>query len=128
MEIQTKRVYAPVDRDDGIRVLVDRVWPRGMARERLQADLWLKDVAPSTALRKWFGHNPSRWNGFKVRYFSELTAKARVVDQLIELAAKDRLTLLFSARDTRYNQAVALKEYLSSMSKNGETPPASRDV
>ena len=88
-------------------------------KERLQTDLWLKDAAPSTALRKWFGHNRSRWEVFKNRYFSELNAKPEVVKQLLELAAKGRLTLLFSARDTQYNQAVALKEYLISMSKKG---------
>ena len=119
MDIQTKRVYGPVDRKDGVRVLVDRVWPRGMTKERLQAALWLKEAAPSTALRKWFGHDRSRWEEFKNRYFSELNAKPEVVKQLRELAAKGRLTLLFSARDSQYNQAVALKEYLNSMSKKG---------
>jgi len=119
MEIQTKRVYDPFDKKDGVRVLVDRVWPRGMTKERLQADLWLKDAAPSTALRKWFNHDPSRWEVFKNRYFAELNAKPEVVKQLLELAAKGRLTFLFSARETQYNQAVALKEYLISMSKKG---------
>lgn len=119
MEMQTKRVYDPFTKKDGIRVLVDRVWPRGMTKERLQADLWLKDAAPSTALRKWFNHDPSRWEVFKNRYFAELNAKPEVVKQLLELAAKGRLTFLFSARETQYNQAVALKEYLISMSKKG---------
>jgi len=119
MEIQTKRVYDPFDKKEGIRVLVDRVWPRGMTKERLQADLWLKDAAPSTALRKWYGHDRSRWEEFMNRYFSELNAKQEVVEQLLELAAKGRLTLLFSARDTQYNQAVALKEYLIAMAKKG---------
>ncbi|MCG7852007.1 MAG: DUF488 domain-containing protein [Methanosarcinaceae archaeon] len=119
IHIRTKRVYSPVEKEDGIRVLVDRVWPRGMTKQRLQTDLWLKDAAPSTALRKWFGHDRSRWEVFKNRYFSELNAKPEVVKQLLELAAKGRLTLLFSARDTQYNQAVALKEYLISISKKG---------
>ncbi|MFZ0450390.1 MAG: DUF488 domain-containing protein [Desulfatiglandaceae bacterium] len=119
MEILTKRVYNPVEKEDGIRVLVDRIWPRGMTKERLQADLWLKDAAPSTTLRKWFGHDRSRWEVFKDRYFSELDAKPEVVSQLLELSAKGRLTLLFSAKDTQYNQAVALKEYLIEMSKKG---------
>jgi len=128
MEMQTKRVYDPFTKKDGIRVLVDRVWPRGMTKERLQADLWLKDAAPSTALRKWFGHDRSRWEEFKNRYFSELNAKPEVVKQLRELAAKGRLPLLFSTRDSQYNQAVVLKEYLSSMAKKGGTsvlPPIS---
>jgi uncharacterized protein YeaO (DUF488 family) len=119
MEIQTKRVFDPFDKKDEIRVLVDRVWPRGMTKERLQADLWLKEAAPSTALRKWFSHDRSRWEVFKNRYFSELDEKPEVVKQLLELAAKERLTLLFSARDTQYNQAVALKEYLISVARRG---------
>jgi uncharacterized protein YeaO (DUF488 family) len=121
MEIRSKRVYNPVEKEDGIRVLVERVWPRGMTKERLQADLWLKDAAPSTALRKWFAHDRSRWEVFKNRYFSELNAKPEVVSQLLELVAKGRLTLLFSAKDTQYNQAVALKEYLIAISKKGES-------
>jgi uncharacterized protein YeaO (DUF488 family) len=116
-DIRTKRVYDPADRHDGFRVLVDRVWPRGMTKQRLQAALWLKDVAPSTALRKWFGHDPSRWEAFKKRYFSELDAKPGDVARLLDEAAKRRLTLLFSARDAEYNQAAALREYLLSRSK-----------
>ncbi len=113
MDIQTKRVYALDEMDDGTRVLVDRVWPRGVSRERLQADRWLKDAAPSKGFRKWFGHDPSRWEEFKARYFSELAAKPDIVHQLYLFAEKGRLTLLFSARDTQHNQAVALKEYLT---------------
>jgi uncharacterized protein YeaO (DUF488 family) len=114
MKILMKRVYDPVDMEDGMRVLVDRVWPRGMTKERLQADLWLKDAAPSTALRKWFDHDQSRWEEFKNRYFPELDAKPQVIRQLLELAKKGQLTLLFSAHDIQWNQAVALKEYLIS--------------
>ncbi|HWR90431.1 MAG TPA: DUF488 family protein [Dissulfurispiraceae bacterium] len=112
MDIATKRVYDPPDRHDGFRVLVDRVWPRGMTKEQVQADLWLKDVAPSTALRMWFGHDPSKWEEFKKRYFAELDAHPEAVAGLLGAAAKGRLTLLFSARDLSHNQAVALKEYL----------------
>lgn len=119
MDIQTKRVYDPVDRKDGVRVLVDRVWPRGLSKERVQADQWLKDAAPGTTLRKWFAHDRVKWDEFRKRYVSELNAKQEVVEQLLELAAKRRLTLLFSARDTQYNQAVALKEYLLAMAKKG---------
>ena len=120
MKIQTKRVYEPANKEDGIRILVDRIWPRGMTKEQLQADLWLKDAAPSTALRTWFGHNRSRWEMFKNRYSSELDAKQHVVNQLLELAAKKRITLLSSARDTQCNQAVVLKEYLALNSEKGE--------
>jgi len=91
---------------------VDRVWPRGMTKERLRADLWLKDAAPSTALRKWFNHDSDRWEAFKERYFSELDDKPQLTDQLLALLKRRPITLLFSARDTQYNQAVALKEYV----------------
>lgn len=119
MKIQTKRVYDPADRKDGLRVLVDRLWPRGLSKERVQADQWVKDAAPGTELRKWFGHDPAKWDEFRKRYIAELNAKPEVVERLLELAAKGRVTLLFSARDTRHNQAVALKDYLLSMSKMG---------
>ena len=117
MDIRTKRVYEPANPHDGLRVLVDRVWPRGMTKEQAQADLWLKDVAPSTALRKWFGHDRSQWEAFKSRYFLELDAKPEAVARLLDEAAQGRLTLLFSARDAEYNQAVALREYLLARSK-----------
>jgi uncharacterized protein YeaO (DUF488 family) len=114
MDIGTKRVYEPADPRDGFRVLVDRVWPRGMTKEQVQADLWLKDVAPSTALRKWFGHDQSKWEEFKSRYFSELDAQPEAVERLLDETEKCRLTLLYSARDADHNQAVALREYLLS--------------
>lgn len=95
MKIQTKRVYDAHEKEDGIRILVDRIWPRGMTKEKLRADFWIKDAAPSSALRKWFGHDPSRWVTFKEHYFSELDGKPHVADQFFELAAKGRLTLLF---------------------------------
>ncbi|HWP02875.1 MAG TPA: DUF488 domain-containing protein [Gemmatimonadaceae bacterium] len=116
-DIRTKRVYEPATPHDGFRVLVDRVWPRGMTKEQVQADLWLKDVAPSTALRKWFGHDRAKWEAFKRRYFSELDARPEAVARLLDRAEKGRLTLLFSARDAEYNQAVALREYLLSRSE-----------
>ncbi len=114
MDIQTKRVYDPSNPRDGVRILVDRVWPRGMTKEQVLADRWLKDVAPSTALRKWFGHDRLKWGAFKLRYFSELDAKPEAMEMLINEAAKGQLTLLFSARDTECNQAVALRECLLS--------------
>jgi uncharacterized protein YeaO (DUF488 family) len=114
MDIGTKRVYEPANPSDGFRVLVDRIWPRGMTKEQAQADVWLKDAAPSTALRKWFGHDQSKWEGFKSRYFSELDAQPEVVAMLLDETAKGRVTLLFSARDADHNQAVALREYLLS--------------
>ena len=121
MDIQTKRVYNPVEKDDGTRLLVDRVWPRGMTKERVKADLWLKDVAPGTDLRKWFNHDRSRWEKFKSRYFSELDEKPQMIKQILELAKNGRVTLLFSAHDDECNQAVALKEYLMTMAKKTRT-------
>lgn len=117
MDIQTKRVYDPMVEGEGTRVLVDRVWPRGMTKERLKADLWLKDSAPSTTLRKWYNHDRAKWEEFKRQYFSELDGKPEVVNQLLALAAKGRVTLLFSASDSQFSQAVALQEYLKSKGK-----------
>lgn len=119
MDIRTKRVYEPADPEDGERVLVDRLWPRGLTKERARTKLWLRDAAPSTALRKWFGHDRGRWEGFKERYFAELDGKPEAVGVLAEAAAKSRLTLLYSARDPDCNQAVALKQYLGARSRRG---------
>lgn len=112
MDIQIKRVYAAPEESDGIRVLVDRIWPRGIKKEALQAEQWLKDLAPSTALRSWFGHDPARWDEFCRRYFAELASAGTALEQLRSLAATNRLTLLYAARDETYNNAAALKEFL----------------
>lgn len=116
-EIRIKRVYEPPEDHDGFRVLVDRLWPRGLTKEQVRADLWLRDVAPSTALRKWFAHDPSKWDEFKRRYFAELAQKPDSVQVLLEKAAQGPVTLLYSAHDPEHNQAVALKEYLLMCSK-----------
>ncbi|MDY0390688.1 DUF488 domain-containing protein [Desulfobulbus oligotrophicus] len=110
--ITIKRVYDSTDTSEGVRVLVDRVWPRGVSKQKLQAEHWLRDAAPSSALRKWFDHDPKRWDEFKHRYWEELQGKPETVSFLLTLAQEQGLTLLFSARDVRYNQAVALQEYL----------------
>jgi uncharacterized protein YeaO (DUF488 family) len=112
IDVRTKRVYEPPDPRDGSRVLVDGIWPRGMRKEQVPRDLWLKDVAPSTALRKWFAHDRSKWEEFKRRYFQELDSKPQAIEKLLKEAARGPLTLLFSARDAECNQAVALREYL----------------
>ena len=112
MEIQCKRVYQAAGPDDGSRILVDRVWPRGMTKEQVQADRWLKDLAPSNALRKWFGHDRSNWEEFKRRYFVELDAHPEALAALLAEAEKTRVTLLFSAHDAECNQAIALRDYL----------------
>lgn len=116
-EIRTKRVYDPVGPRDGFRVLVDRIWPRGLTKAQVRADWWLKELAPSTTLRQWFGHDSAKWEAFKRRYFSELDAKLEIVAELIEKTKEGPLTLLFSARDVNHNQAVALCEYLHAHTK-----------
>ncbi|MFA4943983.1 MAG: DUF488 family protein [Lentisphaeria bacterium] len=120
LDVRTKRVYAPAQPDDGCRVLCDRLWPRGMTKARAKADLWQKEVAPTSALRAWFGHDRAKWAEFKARYFAELDANPEAVARLLAVAAKGRMTLLFAAQDTECNQAVALREYLvARASKNG---------
>ncbi len=117
--IRTKRVYETPGAADGRRFLVDRVWPRGMTKKRLRADVWLKTVAPSTELRNWFKHDPSKWKGFKKRYFLELDRNPQDLGTLIAAVKKGHVTLLYSAKDTDCNQAVALKEYLSARLPSG---------
>ena len=112
LNIRIKRVYEVASADDGVRVLVDRLWPRGLTKEKVQADLWLKEVAPSDALRKWFHHDQPLWQEFKSRYFAELEQNPQLVAQLLDLATKGTLTLLYGARDPDHNQAAALAEYL----------------
>ncbi|HEY8586859.1 MAG TPA: DUF488 domain-containing protein [Rhodanobacter sp.] len=112
MSISVKRVYEPAAESDGYRVLIDRLWPRGMKKEALPLDLWAKELAPSTALRKWFGHDPARWDGFRHRYACELDALTEFWKPLAERATRHPVTILFGARDEEHNNAVALKSYL----------------
>jgi uncharacterized protein YeaO (DUF488 family) len=112
MTIGLRRVYEPPAKDDGRRVLVDRVWPRGIARDDLRIDAWLRDLAPSTGLRKWFGHDPAKWDAFKERYARELEQHPDALEQLLDKARAGRVTLVFGARDVLHNNAVALKEHL----------------
>jgi len=112
MEIAIKRAYERPARSDGTRVLVDRVWPRGVTKEQAAVTLWLKDVAPSTELRKWFAHDPAKWTDFKTRYFKELQGNREAVSRLQALRAQGKVTLVYAARDTAHNNAAALKEYL----------------
>jgi uncharacterized protein YeaO (DUF488 family) len=112
-KLQIKRVYEPRARGDGQRVLVDRVWPRGISKDKLSDALWLKEVAPSTALRKWFDHRSERWEQFRVRYAAELDRNAEAIERLRVLCARGTVTLLYSARDEEHNQARALADYLS---------------
>ena len=112
MAIRIKRIYEPAEPKDGHRVLVDRLWPRGLSREKARIDLWLCDAAPSSALRVWFGHDPVRWREFRARYHAELRKNPEALAPLVERARKGTLTLLYSARDERFNQAVVLKAHL----------------
>lgn len=112
--IRVKRAHEAPATSDGQRVLVDRMWPRGLSKDKLQLDDWVKDVAPSSELRKWFGHDPEKWAGFKERYFAELDARPEAVATLRERLDRGRLTLVFGAKDTEHNNAVALKAYLQS--------------
>jgi uncharacterized protein YeaO (DUF488 family) len=111
--IQIKRVYEPPAKTDGFRVLVDRVWPRGVSKNDAAVDLWMKDVAPSTELRKWFNHDPARWKVFREKYCTELRRRSSELDELKAHAAKRRLTLVYSARDLEHNQALVLQEMLT---------------
>ena len=112
MQIWLKRAYEEPGERDGTRILVDGIWPRGVSKEDLKIDLWLKEIAPSKDLRKWFGHDPEKWNEFRRRYFAELEERGEAVDVLLSKAREGRVTLVFGARDERHNNAVALKEYL----------------
>ena len=107
-----RRAYDEPTHNDGYRVLVDRVWPRGVSKEDAQLDEWLKDVAPSTELRKWFGHDPERWDDFRSRYRDELAEHDELVDALIERTTQGRVTLVYGAKDTEHNQAVVLAELI----------------
>ena len=112
MSIDLKRAYDPPTRSDGYRVLIDRLWPRGITKDDLQVDVWLKDLAPSADLRKWFGHDPKKWDEFRKRYARELEPHSDALEQLAERARAGRVTLVFGAKDTEHNNAVALKEQL----------------
>lgn len=111
--LKIKRIYTPPARSDGYRVLVDRLWPRGLSKSKARVDLWMKEIGPSNALRKWFGHDPARWTAFRTRYWRELRQMPRLTREIKKLLKQRRIvTLLFSARDERHNQAVALCAFL----------------
>ena len=112
VKIKVKRIYEPYSPDDGFRVLIDRLWPRGLSKEAAHIDFWLRDVAPSTPLRKWFNHEASRWKEFTRRYAAELGQQPEAVEKLRNMASKGKLTLLFSASNHQWNNAVALQNYL----------------
>jgi uncharacterized protein YeaO (DUF488 family) len=115
--IRTKRVYSRPSAGDGTRILVDRVWPRGVSKERAHIGAWRKELAPSTQLRKWFGHDPAKWIEFRKRYRKELAQAARIdaLNELTALARRKTVTLVYGAADEEHNQAVALKEMLDDL-------------
>ncbi len=117
MAIQLKRAYEKPAKSDGFRVLIDRLWPRGVRKEDLKLDLWLKDLGPSTALRKWFGHDPEKWEEFRKRYFRELDSHPEEIRQLRAKMRDGPLTLVFGSKEERFNDATALKEYLAKRGK-----------
>jgi uncharacterized protein YeaO (DUF488 family) len=110
--ITLKRAYDPASRTDGTRFLVERLWPRGISKATLRLDAWLKEVAPSTELRKWFGHDPDRWDEFRRRYFRELASHPAAWRPIVSAARRGRVTLVYSSHDTQHNNAVALQEFL----------------
>jgi uncharacterized protein YeaO (DUF488 family) len=111
-KILVKRIYEPVAKSDGFRILVDRLWPRGISKADAQLDLWLREIAPSTALRTWFSHDPDRWVEFQRRYHAELKLKGTLLSVIPEQAKASPVTLLYSAKDEQHNQAVALQKFL----------------
>lgn len=111
MKVNIKRVYEEPEKSDGFRILVDRVWPRGMTKEKAAVDLWLKEAGPSTELRKWFNHDPEKWSEFKKRYLKELKDN-EVIQEIKGHEKKGKVTLVYSARDEEHNQAVVLREFL----------------
>jgi uncharacterized protein YeaO (DUF488 family) len=110
--IAVKRAYDPPEKSDGTRFLVDHLWPRGLKKEALHVESWLKAVSPSDALRKWFGHEPSKWKEFQRRYFVELRDKPEVWKPLLDAARAGKITLVYGAKDTEHNNAIALKTFL----------------
>ena len=112
MSIQLKRAYETPTRGDGCRILVERLWPRGLSKRKAKIDLWAKDAAPSTELRRWFNHEPDKWREFKRRYVGELRARSEALELIRERIRVGRVTFVFASREMRFNNAVALKDYL----------------
>ena len=110
--IRVKRVYEEPEEADGRRILVDRLWARGLSKEKAKVDLWVKEIAPSTELRRWYGHDPNNWAEFKSRYAAELEAKPDQVDKILREVQTGSVTFLYSSKEERLNNAVALKEYI----------------
>ncbi len=117
MNIKIKRVYDKPEAGDGVRILVERLWPRGLAKKDAQVDKWLKDIAPSTELRKWFSHDPSKWEEFRKRYYRELDKNRDEVNELLGITVGNTVTFVYGSREKEYNSAFALKSYLEKLIK-----------
>jgi uncharacterized protein YeaO (DUF488 family) len=124
IEFEVKRAYEPPRESDGLRILVDRIWPRGVSKAGLKLDCWMKDLAPSDALRRWFRHDPNKWDEFRRRYFVELANRSEMIERLLTQTDNGtkfkRITLVFGAKDIRHNNAVALKDYLEQFASQQE--------
>ena len=110
--IKIKRIYDAPTPDDGTRILVDRLWPRGLSKDKAKVDLWLKEIAPSNELRKWYAHDPKKWAEFRKKYFRELDVRKELANQIIQKTREGDVTLLYSSKEEKINNAVALKEYI----------------
>lgn len=116
--IRVKRLYNEPEKADGRRILVDRLWPRGLTKEKAKVDVWIKEIAPSTELRRWYGHDPNKWNDFKHRYAIELEANSDQVDVVLREVEAGVVTFLFSSKEEQWNNAVALKKYIEAIFQN----------
>ena len=112
MRIEIKRVYSRPEEQDGFRVLIDRLWPRGISKDKARIDLWLKDIAPSAELRKWFNHDQAKWIKFKEKYFKELNSVPELTEMIVDKLKDGDVTLIYSSKEEQFNNAVALKEYI----------------
>jgi len=121
--VRLKRAYDAMSRTDGTRFLVERLWPRGVSKATLRLDAWLKEVGPSTALRKWFSHDPEKWREFRRRYFRELDSRPEAWEPILSAARRGTVTLVFSSHDTEHNNAVALREYVQEKSRRPSRSP-----
>ena len=113
MKIKIKRVYEPPSAEDGFRILVDRLWPRGLSKNKAALDLWLKEIAPTTVLRKWFDHDPAKWKEFQKKYFKELRQNQQAVSLLKERVLSGPVTLLYAAKDEAHNEALIIKDFIA---------------
>jgi uncharacterized protein YeaO (DUF488 family) len=121
MNIKIKRVYEQPAKDDGMRILVDRLWPRGLTKKKASVDLWLKDIAPSTELRKWFAHDPDKWKRFRARYQTEIRNNHDLIKALKRKAREGTITLIYGARDQKHNEALVLKQFLEKNKQRAAT-------